>query len=63
MLENEKKKSMSNSKLTGRLDIAEERITDPEHIDMKKYPEHAMYRKEDGRNEREVKKRRKSEKI
>ena len=54
---------MSKEKLTGRLDIAEERITDLEHRDMNKYPEHAMYRKEDGRNEREVKKRRKSEKI
>jgi len=30
---------------------------------MKKYPECTMYRKEAGRNEREVKKRRKSEKI
>lgn len=63
MLENEKKKSMSKEKLTGRLDIAEERITDLEHRDMKKYPEHAMYRKEAARNERQVKKSRKSEKI
>ena len=54
---------MSKQKLTGRLDIAEERITDLEHRDTKKYPEHAMYRKEAARNEREVKKRRKSEKI
>ena len=46
-----------------RLDIAEERITDLEHRDMKKYPECAMYRKEDGINGREFKKRRKSEKI
>lgn len=63
MLENEKKKSMSKEKLTGRLDIAEERITDLEHRDMNKYPEHAMYRKEAARNERQVKKSRKSEKI
>ena len=45
------------------MDIAEERITDLEHRDMKKYPERATYRKEDGKNEREVRKRRKSEKI